>query len=121
MRLLLGSGGFRTPERVQSLAETMRSFFGGVKRLLFVPYALRIWLYSTPILYTAQEATDRGLGFLMWLNPMAPLIRAWSSVIDDQELPDASVLAAGAGWAVLFFVAGILYFVSRERELAVRI
>ena len=87
----------------------------------FVPHVLRIWLYSTPILYTAQEATERGLGFLMWLNPMAPLIRAWSSVIDDQELPDASVLAAGAGWAVLFFVAGILYFVSRERELAVRI
>ena len=87
----------------------------------FIPHVLRIWLYSTPILYTAAEATDRGLGFLMWLNPMAPLIRAWSSVIDDQKLPDANVLAAGAGWAVLFFVTGILYFVSRERELAVRI
>ena len=40
MRILLGSGGFRTPERVQVLAETMRSFFGPVQRLLFVPYAL---------------------------------------------------------------------------------
>jgi dipeptidase E len=40
MRLLLGSGGFRTHERVALLAETMRSFFGGVRRLLFVPYAL---------------------------------------------------------------------------------
>ena len=42
----------------------------------FLPHVLRIWLYSTPILYTAAEATDRGLGFLMWLNPMAPLVRA---------------------------------------------
>src|SRR5262245_31137617 len=42
MRVLLGSGGFRTPERVTSLAEHMRDFFGGgVRRLLFVPYALR--------------------------------------------------------------------------------
>src|SRR5947209_1873543 len=41
MRLLLGSGGFRTPERVQSLTEHMRSFFGPVERLLFLPYALR--------------------------------------------------------------------------------
>jgi dipeptidase E len=40
MRLLLGSGGFRTEERVRFLAETMRAFFGPIRRLLFVPYAL---------------------------------------------------------------------------------
>jgi ABC-type polysaccharide/polyol phosphate export permease len=57
----------------------------------------------------------------MWLNPMAPLIRSWSSVIDHQELPDAEVFAAGAAWAAFFFVVGILFFISRERELAVRI
>ena len=41
MRVLLGSGGFRTPERVGLLATAMRAFFGDVGRLLFVPYALR--------------------------------------------------------------------------------
>jgi teichoic acid transport system permease protein len=87
----------------------------------FMPHVLRIWLYSTPILYTAEQASENGLGFLMWLNPMAPLIRSWSAVIDHQELPDAGVLAAGAAWAVFFFVVGILFFISRERELAVRI
>jgi dipeptidase E len=40
MRILLGSGGYRTPERIAILAEQMRSFFGPVPRLLFVPYAL---------------------------------------------------------------------------------
>jgi dipeptidase E len=40
MRVLLGSGGFRTPDRVAVLADEMRSFFGPVERLLFVPYAL---------------------------------------------------------------------------------
>ena len=39
-RILLGSGGFRTPERVALLCEQMRSFFGPLRRLLFVPYAL---------------------------------------------------------------------------------
>jgi len=39
-RVLLGSGGFRTPERVAVLAGAMRSFFGPVRRLLFVPHAL---------------------------------------------------------------------------------
>jgi dipeptidase E len=41
MRLLLGSGGFRTEERVRFLAEQMREFFGDLKRLLFIPYALK--------------------------------------------------------------------------------
>jgi dipeptidase E len=40
VRILLGSGGFRTPERIAFLAERMRAFFGPVERLLFVPYAL---------------------------------------------------------------------------------
>src|SRR5947209_5899738 len=41
MRVLLGSGGFRTPERIAFLADQIRTFFGGVGRLLFVPYALQ--------------------------------------------------------------------------------
>jgi dipeptidase E len=41
MSILLGSGGFRTPERVQFIAEQMKSFFGPVQRLLFIPYALQ--------------------------------------------------------------------------------
>jgi dipeptidase E len=41
MRVLLGSGGFRTPERVRFLTEHMRTFFGDVERLLFIPYALQ--------------------------------------------------------------------------------
>jgi dipeptidase E len=41
MRVLLGSGGYRTPERVSLLASAMRAFFGDVGRLLFVPYALQ--------------------------------------------------------------------------------
>jgi dipeptidase E len=39
MRVLLGSGGFRTPERVAFIAKQMQAFFGRIKRILFVPYA----------------------------------------------------------------------------------
>jgi dipeptidase E len=41
MRVLLGSGGFRTEERVAFLAAQMRTFFGDVRRLLFLPFALQ--------------------------------------------------------------------------------
>jgi dipeptidase E len=41
MRILLGSGGFRTPERIALLTQTMRAHFGSIGKLLFVPYALK--------------------------------------------------------------------------------
>ena len=87
----------------------------------FLPHALRIWLYTTPILYTADQAADRGLAPLLWINPMAPVIRAWSSVIDHADVPDPVVIAAAAGWAFFLFIVGTLFFISRERELAVRL
>jgi len=40
MRILLGSGGFRTEERLAFLIQQMKSFFGDIQRILFVPYAL---------------------------------------------------------------------------------
>lgn len=40
MRLLLGSGGFRTPERLALLTDQMQSFFGEAGEVLFVPYAV---------------------------------------------------------------------------------
>ena len=40
MRVLLGSGGFRTDERRALLAAEMRRHFGEIERLLFVPHVL---------------------------------------------------------------------------------
>lgn len=40
MKVLLGSGGFRTEERVQRISAAMRKHFGEIKKLLFVPYAM---------------------------------------------------------------------------------
>jgi len=87
----------------------------------FLPHVLRIWTYSSPIIYTADQAIERGLGPLLWVNPMAPLIRAWSAVIDDGRLPSLEVVGAGAAWAVFLFFAGVIFFMTRERELAVRL
>lgn len=40
MRLLLGSGGFRSPERRSFLVDQIRLFFGSIEKILFVPYAM---------------------------------------------------------------------------------
>jgi dipeptidase E len=41
MHVLLGSGGFRTPQRIQLLTTAMQAHFGDVPRLLFLPYAMK--------------------------------------------------------------------------------
>ena len=86
----------------------------------FLTYATRLWLYGSPILYFASEVPDR-YQFLLVLNPLAPLLTAWSDVLDRGIAPNVADLAVGAAWAVTFFVGGALFFISREREFAVRL
>jgi ABC-type polysaccharide/polyol phosphate export permease len=104
---------------VSCLVAALQVYFRDLSN--FLPHVLRIWLYTTPILYTADQATDRGLGVFMWLNPMAPIIRSLSATVDHHELPDATVFFAGLAWAVGLFLVGVVFFISRERELAVRL
>jgi ABC-type polysaccharide/polyol phosphate export permease len=86
----------------------------------FLTYGLRIWLYGSPILYLASDVPDR-YQFLLILNPLAPLLTAWSDVIDVGVAPDPTDLAVGAGWAFAIFLGSALFFMSREREFAVRL
>ena len=86
----------------------------------FVPYALRIWLYSTPILYYASDVPTR-YDWLLAINPAAPFIRCWSQVLDEGKVPDLYLLAMCVGWASVTLIGASLFFISRERELAVRL
>lgn len=40
MRILLGSGGFRTPERIANLRTRLCAHLGKIDQILFIPYAL---------------------------------------------------------------------------------
>jgi teichoic acid transport system permease protein len=86
----------------------------------FLPYFLRIWLYASPVLYYASEVPDR-YQWLLDVNPLAPLLTAWSDVLDAGHTPAAGDLLLGGAWAVALFLAGALFFTSREREFAVRL
>jgi len=55
------------------------------------------------------------------INPIAPLLTALSEVLSQGEVPAAGVLGLGLVWAAGIFVVGALFFVSREREFAVRL
>lgn len=73
MRVLLGSGGFRTPERIATLADAMRAFFGPVRRLVFVPYALAD--HDGYVRIVIERGTNAGYD-LVGLHTFADPVRA---------------------------------------------
>jgi teichoic acid transport system permease protein len=86
----------------------------------FLPYLLRVWLYMSPILYYADEVPHR-YKFLLDVNPLAQLLSAWSDVLNAGHAPSAGSLLIGSAWAFGVFALGALFFISREREFAVRL
>jgi teichoic acid transport system permease protein len=86
----------------------------------FLPYMLRIWLYGSPILYYVDEVPDRFLP-LVYANPLTPLLACWSDVLNLGQAPRPELMLAGAAWALAALVVGMLFFISREREFAVRL
>jgi teichoic acid transport system permease protein len=111
LMLLLAAG-------LSMLVSALQVYFRDLKD--FLPYILRLWLYASPVLYYAAEVPERWR-WILKVNPLGMLLTAWSDVLDHGTAPPARVLALGAAWAVGAFVVGGLFFVSREREFAVRI
>lgn len=86
----------------------------------FLPYLMRVWLYTSPILYYADEVPN-DLGRVLAFNPLFSMLAAWSQVLNEGGAPDGAYLLQGALWAGGALVLGALFFVSREREFAVRL
>jgi teichoic acid transport system permease protein len=86
----------------------------------FIPYMLRIWLYISPVLYYAEKVPDR-YKFILDINPLGGLLTAWSDVLNRGHAPAAAAMLLGLAWGIGLFVVSGLFFMSREREFAVRL
>lgn len=89
----------------------------------FLPYFVRIWLYLSPVLWTIEQANDRFGSLVDWmvLNPLFPLIGGWTELVLDGVVPEPRIWLAAVAWAVIAAVGGSLFFMSRERDFAVRL
>jgi teichoic acid transport system permease protein len=86
----------------------------------FLPYFLRIWLYLSPILYYAETVPDR-FKPLVNLNPLFSILENLSDVLIEGRSPSLAVFGISVAWALVAFTVGFLFFISREREFAVRL
>ena len=86
----------------------------------FLPYLTRTLLYLSPILYEAS-ALNPNLKALQVVNPLFPILDSWSRALVHGEVPQTSSMLQGLAWAAGIFIIGTYFFLSREREFAVRL
>jgi teichoic acid transport system permease protein len=100
---------------------TLQIYFRDTKS--FLPYFTRMWLYLSPILWVpAMLATlDRVVQVVVQINPMYSMLVGYSALIQEGRMPPAHTWWVSAVWAIATLVVGCLYFISREREFAVRL
>jgi teichoic acid transport system permease protein len=96
----------------------LQVYFRDVKS--FLPYVLRVWLYASPVLYYAHQV-PHGYKWLLKANPIGSLLTAWSEVLQGHHAPRAQDMLLGLAWGLVLFVGGALFFMSRERDFAVRL
>ncbi len=96
----------------------LQVYFRDVKS--FLPYVLRVWLYASPVLYYAYQVPEN-YKWLLKANPIGSLLTAWSEVLQGGHSPRPVDMLLGLAWGVVLFVGGALFFMSREREFAVRL
>ena len=109
--LLMGLG-------MSILISCVNVYFRDVSSML--PYLTRSLLYLSPILYEASSVSDE-IKSLEIANPLFYLLDSWSRVVVYAEAPTTFGLLHSLIWALVIFTVGTYFFLSRERDFAVRL
>jgi teichoic acid transport system permease protein len=80
----------------------------------------RSLIYLSPILYEASALSDQ-LRTLQIANPIFNLLDAWSQVMVYAQAPSLNSILITLAWALTIFFIGTYFFLTRERDFAVRL
>lgn len=84
----------------------------------FLPYATRLWLYLSPVIWPLSllEGRSATLQTLAELNPMFQLISVYRTALMGAPFDPAALLATGV-WAGSIFLIGSALFVTYENRI----
>jgi len=100
------------------LFATMNVYFRDTNKLL--TYITRIWMYLSPILWLPSSLHGKSK-LLLYVNPLGPALTGNSRIwVDDTGL-SRNVILGCIFWAVTSMCVGGYFFISRERDFAIRI
>ena len=93
-------------------------YFRDISSML--PYMTRSLLYLSPVLYEASTVSESIKKFEI-VNPLFYLLDAWSRVMVHAQAPTLDSMLHALAFALLIFIVGTYFFLSRERDFAVRL
>jgi lipopolysaccharide transport system permease protein len=82
-----------------------------------VPFMIQIWMYASPVAYSASLVTGRLTRIIYGLNPMAGVIQGFRWVIMNGD-PPGELFIASVIMVIIFFTSGLFYFRRMERTFA---
>ncbi len=100
------------------LISCINVYFRDISSML--PYLTRSLLYLSPILYEASTISSNIKQYQI-VNPIFYLLDSWSRVIVHAEAPTTFGLIHSSTFAIVIFIVGTYFFLSRERDFAVRL
>ncbi len=100
------------------LFATMNVYFRDTSKLM--TYGARMWLYLSPVLWM-PDMIHGWHRILIWANPLGPILAITNTVWIKGENPSWTLWLGATGWAFGLLFIGGYFFVSRERDFAVRI
>ncbi len=91
----------------------------------FLPFFVRLWMYLSPVLWLPAQIFGgrfpRWMQTLIEFNPMYSMLGGYAEVVQEGHVPALSMWLTAAVWALVAAAVGFLFFISREREFAVRL
>jgi len=78
---------------------------------------LQILFYLTPVMYPADILEQRGVGFLLYFNPLVPFLDLLRKPLVDCRVPDPTMYLVAALITVGACAAAVVALRSQERQL----
>ncbi len=100
------------------LISCVNVYFRDISSML--PYLTRSLLYLSPILFEAKKISSSIKQYEI-VNPIFYLLDSWSRVMVHAEAPTAKGMLHATIFAFTIFIIGTYFFLSRERDFAVRL
>jgi lipopolysaccharide transport system permease protein len=82
------------------------------------PFLVQVWLYASPVVYSATLITGDLWQLVYGLNPMAGVVQGFRWAMLGVGQPPSSFLAASVAVSLLLLISGTLYFRRMERTFA---
>jgi len=97
---------------------TLNVYFRDTNKLL--TYITRIWMYLSPVLWLPNSLRGN-MKILLYINPLGPVLTATSRVWVSGEPMNKLTIFGSLFWAAASITIGGYFFISRERDFAIRI